>query len=129
MGWRYFTITMGGITLLMWASRFFLFTIYESPKYLMGKGRDEDAVRIVHEVARRNKKSSSLSIEDLRACEQLAADGSGVDTSNAAAIKRQLQKFNLTHVRALFSSRRMAFSTSIIMTIWGLIGLAYPLYK
>jgi MFS family permease len=129
MGWRYFTITMGGITLLMWASRFFLFTIYESPKYLMGKGRDEDAVRIVHEVARRNKKSTSLGIEDLRACEQLAVDGAGVDTSNAAAIKRQLQKFNLTHVRALFSSRRMAFSTSIIMTIWGLIGLAYPLYK
>lgn len=39
--------------------RFVLFTIYESPKYLMGKGRDEDAVRIVHEVARRNGKTSN----------------------------------------------------------------------
>ena len=35
------------------------FTIYESPKFLMGKGRDEEAVRVVHEVARRNVEASS----------------------------------------------------------------------
>jgi hypothetical protein len=54
--------------------RFALFTVYESPKYLMGKGRDEDAVRIVHEVARRNGKTSGceynfaqpLAISDLQ---------------------------------------------------------------
>jgi len=129
MGWRYFTITMGGLTLLMWATRFFLFTIYESPKYLMGKGRDEEAVRIVHEVARRNKKTSPLTVEDLKACETIAGAQAGVDTSNAAAIKRQLQKLNMTHVRALFSNRRLAFSTSLIMAVWGFIGLAYPLYN
>lgn len=129
MGWRYFVITMGGITLLMWATRFFAFTIFESPKYLMGKGRDEEAVRIVHEVARRNKKTSPLTIEDLRACEGIGGAQTGVDTSNAAAIKRQLQKLNLTHVRALFANKRLAFSTSMIMAIWGFIGLAYPLYN
>lgn len=51
MGWRYFIVTMGGLTLLMWVGRFVFFTIYESPKYLMGKGRDEEAVKIVHEVS------------------------------------------------------------------------------
>ena len=39
--------------------RFVVFTIYESPKFLMGKGRDEDAVMVVHEVARRNGKTSN----------------------------------------------------------------------
>lgn len=119
MGWRYFTITMGGLTLLMWATRFFLFTIFESPKYLMGKGRDEEAVRIVHEVARRNKKTSPLTIEDLKACESVGEGQSAVNTSNAAAIKRQLQKINLDHVRALFSNKRLAFSTAMIMAVWG----------
>ena len=131
MGWRYFVITMGGLTLLMWGVRFIAFTIYESPKYLMGKGKDEEAVRIVHEVARRNGKTSSLTLEDLKACESLGTGGAGggVDTSTSALLKRRMQKLNLTHVRALFSTRRLAFSTAMIMTIWGFIGLAYPLYN
>lgn len=79
-GWRWFIITMGGITLLMWAIRFIAFTIYESPKYLMGKGKDEEAVKIVHEVARRNGKQSTLTVEELKACEALGG-GTGVNTS------------------------------------------------
>ena len=94
----------------------------------MGKGRDEDAVKIVHEVARRNGKTSSLTIEDLKACENLGS-GVGVQTSASAAVKRQLEKINLTHVRALFAGKKLAFSTSMIMTVWGFIGLAYPLYN
>lgn len=59
MGWRYFVIVMGGISLIEFVIRFVAFTVYESPKYLMGKGRDADAVRVVHEVARRNGKESN----------------------------------------------------------------------
>jgi MFS family permease len=50
IGWRYFMITMGGVALLMFLLRFVAFTVFESPKFLMGKGRDEEAVRVVHEV-------------------------------------------------------------------------------
>ena len=121
MGWRYFIITMGGLTLIMWAVRFVFFTIYESPKYHMGKGNDEKAVEVVHEVARRNGKTSNLTVEDLKACESLGAGA--VETSAAAALKRNLQKVNLTHVRALFSTRRLGFSTGMIMLIWAFIGL------
>ena len=61
MGWRYFVITMGGISMIEFIIRFAFFDVFESPKYLMGKGRDEEAVKVVHEVARRNGKSSSRS--------------------------------------------------------------------
>lgn len=44
--------------------RFLFFTIYESPKYLMGKGLDDEAVKIVHEVARRNGKTSNCKFHD-----------------------------------------------------------------
>jgi hypothetical protein len=50
---------MGGISLIEFFIRFVLFTIFESPKYHMGKGNDDEAVRIVHEVARRNGKESA----------------------------------------------------------------------
>lgn len=71
--------------------------------------------------------TQKVSIEDLRACE-LAA-GTTQQTDTAAALKRKLEKLSFTHVRALFSSPKLAFSTSLIMLVWGFIGLAYPLYN
>lgn len=39
--------------------RIVFFTIFESPKYLVRKGWDEEEVKVVHEVAKRNGKTSS----------------------------------------------------------------------
>ncbi|KAH6670282.1 major facilitator superfamily transporter [Plectosphaerella plurivora] len=128
MGWRYFTITMGGITTLMFLGRFVLFKIFESPKYLMGKGRDAEAVQVVHEVARRNGRSTNLTLADLQACEPEGCVRAGSATAQAA-VKRQLAKFDASHVRALFSTRKLGLSTGLIMAIWALIGLGYPLYN
>ncbi|KAH0489577.1 hypothetical protein TgHK011_010000 [Trichoderma gracile] len=127
MGWRYFLIAMGGLTLLMFLARFLLFSLYESPKYLMGKGRDEDAVRVVHEVARRNGKTSSLTIEDLKACEP---EGYVAQTDLSTAVKRHLiEQIDTTHVKALFSTFKLGLSTGLIAAIWALIGLGFPLYN
>lgn len=93
----------------------------------MGKGRDEDAVKVVHEVARRNGKTSPLSVEVLRRCE--TQESGQQKTDAAAAIKRKLEKINLTHVQALFQTRKLAISTALIMVVWGFIGLAFPLYN
>jgi MFS family permease len=136
MGWRYLVIVAGGIALIGFGIRFFVFHIYESPKYYMGKGRDEDAVRIVHEVARRNGTTSTLSIEDLRACEAQGAGGAGGvvspprahGTDTRAAIRRRMEALSGKHVKALFATRRLAFSTGAIMVVWAFIGLAFPLY-
>lgn len=127
MGWRYFVIVMGGVALIMFLIRFAVFTIFESPKFHMGKGRDEEAVRIVHEVARRNGKTSNLTVDDLRICERFG-DGQALQTDNAAAIKRKLAAVSGKHVKALFATRKMAFSTAAIMAVWAFIGLAFPLY-
>lgn len=126
MGWRYFVIAIGGLTLIMFISRLIFFPIFESPKFLIGKGRDEDAVRVVHEVARRNKATTSLTLNDLKACEP---DGYVSRTDAGAAVRRRLEKVDLKHVKVLFSTRHMALSTSITMAIWALIGLGYPLYN
>ena len=128
MGWRYFVITMGGVALIMFLIRFVAFSIFESPKFHMGKGRDDMAVKIVHEVARRNGKTSGLSIDDLRVCDGLSQDDQGMATDNVAAIKRKLAALKGDHVRALFATRRLAFSTAAIMVVWAFIGLAFPLY-
>jgi hypothetical protein len=126
MGWRYFILCMGGIALIMFVLRFACFTIFESPKFLMGKGRDADAVRIVHEVARRNGKTSSLTLSDL---EIFNTDSGPQFTEASAALKRKLEKLNFTHVKSLFATRKLALSTSLITIVWAFIGLGFPLYN
>lgn len=124
-GWRYFVVAMGGIALLMFILRFVFFTLYESPKFLMGRGKDEQAVKVVHEVARWNGKTSNLTLADLQVFDEAGHQG----TDAAAALARKLEKINFTHVRSLFATRKLAYSTSLITLIWAFIGLGFPLYN
>lgn len=115
---------MGILWMILFVVRF-SFRLHESPKYLMGRGKDEKAVEVVHEVARRNGRTTDLVLENLTCYDEKGVQG----TSAKAALKRKLEKVNLTHVRALFATPKLAWSTSLIMLIWGLIGLAFPLYN
>ncbi|CAL1712146.1 unnamed protein product [Somion occarium] len=131
-GWRYFMYTMGGLMLLLWVLRFFVFHLYESPKYLMGRGRDEEAVEVVHKVAAYNGKVSKLTIEMLRGAGQVAGvegEQAEMDTSAKAAALRKLRKFNAGHVKSLFARKKLAYSTSLLIILWAFIGLAFPLYN
>ncbi|SJL17551.1 related to sugar transporter [Armillaria ostoyae] len=132
-GWRYFLFAMGGLSMLLWGVRFFIFELYESPKFLMGRGRDAEAVEAVHKVARYNGKESALTIEDLRKAggEKENPDSESVvmDTSVRAVLRRNLSELSGDHVRPLFASAKLAWSTSLIIILWALIGLAFPLYN
>ncbi|KAI9430545.1 MFS general substrate transporter [Lactarius indigo] len=139
-GWRYFLYAMGGLMLLLFVLRFFVFHLYESPKYLMGRGRDAEAVEVVHKVARYNGKSSSLTLEMLRDAERRFSPSSGngdpektqlpiIDTSALGAARRTLRSFGWDHVTPLFQTRKLAWSTSLLIIVWALIGLAFPLYS
>ena len=125
MGWRYFMIAMGGLSMVMFIARFALFTIYESPKYLMGKGQNAHAVQVVHEVARRNGKESSISQEELEEIDS----GSSHRPNATSMVRQRLEKLNLEHIRALFDTPKRAYSTSLIILVWAFIGLGYPLYN
>ncbi|KIK66850.1 hypothetical protein GYMLUDRAFT_69899 [Collybiopsis luxurians FD-317 M1] len=126
MGWR------GGLTLVMWILRYVVFNLQESPKYLVAKGRDEDAIKVLQHIARVNGKSLSLTLEDLQAVAvshgQTAITGP-VSMSTWQIIKNSFSSFSLSHVKPLFSTRRLAINTSITIALWGLIGLAYPLFN
>jgi len=109
--------------MLLWVIRFFVFNLYESPKYLMGRGRDEQAVEVVHKVASYNGKTSSLTLEDLRGAGKLADtavdDDVTMDTSVLAAVRRNMRMFSSSHFRSLFATPKMAWSTTILIILWG----------
>ena len=67
-----------------------------------------------------------MTLADLQACDPL---GAGARTEATAILQRRLEKINFTHIRALFATKRLAFSTSLITLVWAFIGLGYPLYN
>lgn len=103
----------------------------------MGRGRDAEAVAVVHAVAQYNGVTSTLTEAQLaragaecagargaeRAEKGHAGDGRGeaaaMDTSAVGAVRRQMAKFSGGHVRALFATRTMAWSTGLLVVIWG----------
>ncbi|KAH8827770.1 MFS general substrate transporter [Flagelloscypha sp. PMI_526] len=122
MGWRYFIFLMGGLMIVLWGIRFFLFKLYESPKFLM-------TVEVVHILAKKNGKESHLALEDLEAVSGGEKADAKAGTKATDAVKRQLRKFETGKVKSLFATRKLALSTSLLIAIWALIGLAFPLYN
>ncbi|EJD39636.1 MFS general substrate transporter [Auricularia subglabra TFB-10046 SS5] len=67
-GWRYAVFAIGAISVAAFLARFALFPLHESPRFLVARGRDAEAVRVVQSVARANRRPCTLRLEDLSAC-------------------------------------------------------------
>lgn len=119
MGWRYFLFAMGTLTLVLFLLRFWAFKLYESPKYLMGRGNDVAAAEVVQKVARYNGVESEFGVAELSAVDT-AAGGAG----GAGGVQGDLGI--LSHLRALFATRELATSTLLILAIWFLTVYTFP---
>ena len=116
MGWRYLVSTIGGLMLLSAFLRLFGFPLYGSPRYLLGRGNDEAAVTVVREIARYSGTETSLTVEDFQEA------GCSAGKEEVAFRWRRLNGSSIwttNHVRALFSTKKMAWSTLLIW-IWGM---------
>lgn len=127
-GWRYFTFTMGGLTLVMFLMRF-LFPVHESAKYYIGKGDDEAAIASLDKIARFNRKTNPLTLIKLQEIDERFGVGLEIKQSNNQLVKERLKRFLLSNIRQCFGSRKLAWLTSLVVFTWGLIGLAFPLYN
>ncbi len=64
-GWRRFVTTIGLLTFAMFFVRFFVFRLFESPKFLLSCGREGEAVAVIHGLAYRNGTKTWLTEEIL----------------------------------------------------------------
>ncbi|KAG6809351.1 hypothetical protein H0H92_000588 [Tricholoma furcatifolium] len=116
----------GAMTFLMFVMRFVVFDLQESAKYLVAKGRDEEAIQVLQHIAKKNGKTISLTLEQLEAIE---GHGEFVPKTTLEVIRGAFSTFSLSHVKPLFGSRKLALNSTLIILCWGLIGLAYPLFN
>ncbi|RAL00566.1 putative sugar transporter [Aspergillus ibericus CBS 121593] len=129
MGWRYLDYTLGALTFAMFICRFFLFHLYESPKYLLARGRQAEAVASVHGIAYKNKAKTWLTEEILNEIGGYPEEETEQTLSFGEIVQRNLSKFSLERIGPLFSNKKLGFSTVILWFCWATIGMGYPLFN
>ncbi|OAK99711.1 MFS general substrate transporter [Phaeosphaeriaceae sp. SRC1lsM3a] len=130
MGWRYLILTLGAITFAMFVARFFFFHLYESPKFLLSRGRQAEAVATVYGIASYNNTTTWLT-EELLNYVGGDAEVTGEDTklSTFQIVKRSLSRFSMKRFGALFKDKKIGVTTCLLWFQWTTIGMAYPLFN
>lgn len=119
MGWRYLLFTLGGLMFLLSLLRMFAFRLHESPRFLIGRGRDAEAVAVVHAIAAYNNVESRLSVEDLEEAAKTVEDREGANLHKWKVLSES-SSWGPKHVKALFATPKMALSTSLLIVLWGM---------
>lgn len=119
MGWRYLHFTSGGLVIVMALVRVFAVRMAQTPRWLISQNEDEKAFTILAGMAHRYRRPLSLTLE------QLQAQGRVRHTDQSAWSAVRLW----AHFSELFSTRKLAYSTTMIIINWLLIGTVSPLYN
>lgn len=122
MGWRYLMIILGAITLTIFFVRFVVFRFQESPKYLLGKGREQEAIDVLHRIAKFNRTAPpTLTIERFAELDQeqsiISDPTSTTPLSTSANAKRVIRQGfnNVKHLKGLFLT---PIGSMITIIIW-----------
>ncbi|OCF36251.1 hypothetical protein I316_02125 [Kwoniella heveanensis BCC8398] len=123
MGWRYEVIILGLMTLLVFFLRFFVFKFHESPKFLLAKGREAEAIEVLHKIAKFNRAPPPvLTVAHFAEIDQTSSEYSGdrVEEGAGTTVKRVLRAFvsGITNLKGLFLNKLQAF-------IFALLAVAY----
>ncbi|KAF3912345.1 hypothetical protein AA313_de0206497 [Arthrobotrys entomopaga] len=147
MGWRYLYITIATFTLTVWMIRFFFFKLHESPKYLLAQGRDADAIDVIDAIAKQNGKENKLSVHQLAEIEatvrlskglppkievgeeKSAPDRKGALAETAEMFFKSCSVLSTKQIRSLFATRKLAFSTSMVMLLWMTLSISWNTYN
>ncbi|CAI7570762.1 unnamed protein product [Penicillium manginii] len=129
MGWRYLVLTLGALTFCMFIARFFFFHLYESPKFLLSRGRQDEAVASVHGIAYKNKTKTWLTTEILNEIGGHPETTEEEKLGFVDIIKRFFSKFSMERIGPLFNNKRLGITTVILWFCWTTIGMGYPLFN
>lgn len=128
-GWRLMWFANGALVLILSILRVTVIRLRETPKFLVGEGKDAEVVETLQYIAKKYNRPCSLTIEDFQAC---GVTGEHLRRGSVGAAHAK-SKFSFgeigTHLSGLFVTRKLALSTSLIWFSWLLIGLAYPLFN
>ncbi|EGP82662.1 unnamed protein product [Zymoseptoria tritici ST99CH_1A5] len=115
MGWRYLMFTLGAITLVVFIARFIVFTMQESPKYLLYRGNNAKAITVLENVANTNGRSCGISLSDFDALDQEDSSSEYFDGAKKPSSIRQNFGAEMSRYKRLFSDWQM---TRLTILVW-----------
>lgn len=107
MGWRYEVIILGAVTLLVFFLRYFIFPFHESPKFLLGKGKEQEAIDVLHKIAKFNRAPPPvLTVEHFAEIDSASSQYSGAPAPIGGA-KHVVRNFfnSFKHLKGLFLNK------------------------
>jgi MFS family permease len=113
----------------MFVCRFFFFHVFESPKFLLSRGRQAEAVAVIHGIAFRNKTQTWLTEQILN---EIGGDPdvtTNAKLSTWEIVRRSLGKFSADRIGPLFSNKKLGITTALLWFQWTTIGMGYPLFN
>jgi hypothetical protein len=119
-GWRYVWYSNGVLVLILSVLRVTVVRLHETPKFLLGQGKERELVDYFHVIATKYGRQCSITVEELEAC-------GTVTSAHGKKGRFSFSEFAM-HLRGLFATKKLGFSTCLIWLSWTLIGLAYPLF-
>lgn len=119
-GWRYVWYANGVLVLILSVLRVTVVRLHETPKFLLGQGKEKELVDYFHVIATQYGRTCSITLEQLEAC-------GTVTSAHGKKGRFSFSEFT-SHMRGLFATRKLGLSTILIWLSWTLIGLAYPLF-
>jgi MFS family permease len=127
MGWRYEVIIIGAMTLFIFFARYLIFKFHESPKWLLSKGREQDAIDVLHKIAIFNKAPEpQLTVADFYAIDVALGLDSTAEVRGSRAKNAIMDVFNnLSFLRGLFLKKLQAF-TFFLLALAYMVSCLFP---
>lgn len=112
----------GSLVFVMSILRITVIRLKETPKFLVGEGKDAEVVETLQYIATKYNRNCSLTLEKLQAC-----GVTGANTERRGSLSHAKTRFSFgeiwVHLKGLFVTKRIGLSTSLIWFSWLLIGL------
>jgi hypothetical protein len=118
-GWRYLHFTCGTLVLIAASLRLLVIRMPQTPKWLISQNRDAEVIANLTTVAEKYNRSFSLTVE------KLDRIGRVLHTEKSVFSGLRLRQ----HFSQLFSTKRLAYSTVMIIANWTVIGTVSPLFS
>lgn len=128
MGWRYNVIVLGCMTLTIFFLRYFVFRFQESPKFLLARGREADAIAVLHKIAEFNRAPPpTLTMEMFAAVDESGSQGSTSDLLRPAGKQsyKETAKNVIRNVGKEVKRLKGIFTNKLSCFIFVLLGIAY----
>ena len=129
MGWRYTTLCIGALCVVIFFLRFVVFRFQESPKFLLYRGKDEKAAKVLQHIAKFNGRQCNITLETFEALDRendaLARLDSTIPTTFAGTRDKTLPWskkiiIELNRYKLLFVNLSMARLTLLVWITYAL---------